>query len=317
MEPHFLQSSHWQHFQEARGRTVYVREGEGWHYRAILEPATRFSPDRLYCPYGPTVTSERSLKTAIESLKALARSVNACFVRMEPIGFEVTPSNFRLTEVDYSQPSHTWQIDLAQSEADILAAMKQNTRNVYKNYHKKGLSYWQSTDPSDISHLLTFLHTVATNNSISIHDDSYLTLQAQTLLVEGAGLLHFIEYEGSQIAAALTYESETTTYYAHAAASYEHRKLSASTALLAEIIMHAKQAGKKTCDLYGVTTSDDPQHPWAGFTRFKQSFGGHITTLSPTYDLPIRRAQYLSYAAARSGLQKARRAKRAFLKSSK
>lgn len=313
MEVHFLQTAAWQAFQEARGRTVYLREGDGWHYRAILEPGTRLSPARLYCPYGPTATSERSLKTALESLRALAQSTGACFVRVEPIGVKITPKKLGLLEVDYSQPSHTWQIDLSQPKEDLLAAMKQNTRNIYKNYHKKGLSYRQSSDPTEVKHLLSFLQEVASHNNITVHNDSYLTLQTETLLPIQAGLLHFIEFEGSPIAAALTYEDETISYYAHAGASHEHRKLSASTALLAEIIMHAKEAGKTTCDLYGITTSGDPQHRWAGFTRFKKSFGGHEVTLSPTYDLPIKRAQYRAYAASRSSIKTARKMKQLLL----
>lgn len=306
MHTHFLQSQHWQAFQEALGRIVYVREGNGWQYRAILEPGTKLSPTRLYCPYGPTATSERSLQTALASLDALARSVNACFVRVEPLGTSFDTKRLGLQEVDYSQPSYTWQIDLMQSEVDILAAMKQTTRNICKNYQKKSLSYRQSTNPEDIALLLPFLHEVAHNNAIAIHSDTYLTAQAQTLLPAGGGLLHFIEHAGSPIAAALTFEDDTTSYYAHAGASHAHRKLGASTALVGEIILDAKKRGKTTCDLYGVTPSTDPTHRWAGFTRFKQSFGGHMVELSPTYDMPTQRMRYAGYAASRSTIKKAR-----------
>lgn len=306
MHTHFLQSQHWHAFQKALGRTVYVREGNGWQYRAILEPGTKLSPTRLYCPYGPTVTSERSLQTALASLDALARSVNAVFVRVEPLGASFDAKRLGLQEVDYSQPSYTWQIDLTQPKAEILAAMKQSTRNICKNYQKKALSYRQSTNPDDIALLLPFLHEVAHNNTITIHSDAYLTTQAKILLPAGAGLLHFIEQDGSPIAAALTFEDETTSYYAHAGASYTHRRLGASTALVGEIILNAKKRGKTVCDLYGVTPSTDPTHRWAGFTRFKQSFGGSIVKLSPTYDLPIHRMRYAGYIASRSTLKKAR-----------
>lgn len=317
MKPHFLQSNHWQTFQEALGRTVYVREGNGWSYRAILEPGSKLTPTRLYCPYGPTVASERSLATALESLKALAQSVNATFVRVEPLGAQFTAKKHGLLEVNYSQPNHTWQIDLTKEKDELLRDMKQNTRNICKNYQKKGLTYRQSTDPEEISVLLGFLHAVAAHNDITIHSDKYLTEQARILLPNNAGRLHFIELDHTPIAAALTYEDETAVYYAHAGASHEHRKLAASTALLGEIIFHAQQVGKTTCDLYGVTTSKDPHHHWAGFTRFKQSFGGQLVTLSPTYDLPLKRARYASYATSRKGLAQAKKATKRILKRQK
>ena len=90
-----------------------------------------------------------------------------------------------------------------------------------------------------------------------------------------------------------------TCYYAHAGASHEYRKLSASTALLAEIIINAKKDGKLICDLYGITTSQDKNHRWAGFTRFKKSFGGYEVDLSETYDLPINKPVYKLYQAAK------------------
>ncbi|MDO4684823.1 MAG: peptidoglycan bridge formation glycyltransferase FemA/FemB family protein [Candidatus Saccharibacteria bacterium] len=299
MHPHFLQSAAWQAFQEARGRTVYYRTGDGWSYRAILEPGTTLSPTRLYCPYGPTATSPHALETALASLVALAQSCNATFVRVEPLGTQFSPTTLQLRKVQYSQPAHTWQIDLTQSQDDIIAAMKQNNRSIYRNYHKKGLSYRHSTNPTECHHLLDLLHEVAAHNNITVHSDNYLQAQANTLLPAGHGRLHFIEYEGRVIAAALTYESDTTCYYAHAGASHEYRKLAASTALLAEIIIDAKQRGKTICDLYGITTSSDPQHRWAGFTRFKKSFGGYKVTLSDTYDLPVKPLAYRLYSLAK------------------
>lgn len=314
MSPHFLQSAAWQAFQEARGRQVFERSGEGWQYRAILEPGTLLSPARLYCPYGPTITSERALATALESLRALGRSLKVGYIRIEPLGAEYDARKLKLREVSYSQPSHTLQVDLTPNKDTIVANMKQNNRSIYRNYSKKGLSYHQSDDPADIRHLLTLLHEVAASNKITVHSDEYLTQQAETLLPLKAAKLHLMRYEDDVIAAALTYHTDTTCYYAHAGASHEHRKLAASTALLAEIIMDAKKDGLEVCDLYGITTSDDPKHPWAGFTRFKKSFGGKQVDLSPTYELPLRSFHYSVYRLFKSVLKIVRSTARLLLK---
>lgn len=310
MKIHFLQSTAWQTFQESLGRKVFLREGEGWHYRAILEPGTRLAPSRLYCPYGPTATDLRTLGTAIESLKALAKSLDVTFVRIQPLGFDrekFSHEKFGLKKIQYSQPSDTWCIDLTQESSEIVANMKQNNRSIYRNYHKKGLSYRSSIDPDEIKHLLALLHKTAEKNNISVHDDTYLATQAKVLIPNNSATLHFIEYESEIIAAAMTYNSDDTCYYAHASASYKHNKLAPSTALVAEIILRAKDNGRKVCDLYGITTSTDPTHPWAGFTKFKKSFGGHLVHLSDTYDLPMKSRAYTTYSLVKQSHSLSRR----------
>lgn len=299
---HFLQSESWQKFQESLGRKVFHRAGDGWEYRAILEPA-RFGMSRLYCPYGPTAENPRALKTALDSLEALARSQKVAYLRVQPLGAEFDSATLKklgLRKIAYSQPAHTRYIDVSRPESEIIGDMKQNNRNLYRTYEKKGMSYEKSHDPEDISRLTTILRGVATQNQITVHPDSYFQSQAKVLLPIKAASLHFITYEGKTIAAALVYEDSHATYYGHAAATHKHRKLGASTALLAKIIIDAHEQGKQICDLYGVTDSNDPSHRWAGFTRFKKSFGGYEKALSSTYEYPIDKLRYRAYSTAKS-----------------
>ncbi|MBH1980489.1 peptidoglycan bridge formation glycyltransferase FemA/FemB family protein [Candidatus Saccharibacteria bacterium] len=302
IDVHFQQSEAWQVFQESLGRKVFHRSGEGWEYRAILEPA-RFGLSRLYCPYGPTAETHRALRTALASLRALARSQNAAYVRIQPLGTEFTHEDMKRLgthKIYYSQPAHTWCVDTTRSAEEIVADMKQNNRNLYRNYTKKDMSYKRSTKPADISRLTTLLHGVAAHNQISVHPDSYFIAQAKALMPIGAASLHFITYKKQTIAAALVYEDTNAHYYAHAAATQEYRKLGASTALLAAIIVDTHERGKQVCDLYGITTSENPDHKWAGFTRFKKSFGGYPQDLSETYEYPVKQLRHAAYRAARA-----------------
>lgn len=301
MKVHFLQSDAWQTFQEALGHKVFHRSGEGWEYRAILEPA-RLGMSRLYCPYGPTATSHRAFRTALASLRALAHSQKAAYVRIQPLGATFTPADLKRLgahRIEYSQPAHTWCVDVSRSTDEIVADMKQNNRNLYRTHEKKGLIYEKSNSPSDITRLTSLLHGVAAHNQISVHSDEYFQTQATALLPIDAASLHFITHEDTTIAAALVYEDAHTTYYAHAAADHEHRKLGASTALLAHIIVDAHDTGRQVCDLFGITTSDDPTHRWAGFTRFKKSFGGYEQELSDTYEYPVGHIRHAAYRTAR------------------
>ena len=293
----FLQSSAWQKFQKALGRTTLTDSGKDWSYLAIKEPGTL--NNRLYTPYGPVCTSPETFDTAVASLKKAAQLQQTTFIRVEPLA-GISPDQLRsrgFYHVKYQQlqPSHTQIIDLTQPKDDILAQMSQNSRNITRNYHKKGLVIRKSHQPDDISILTSLLSQIAVRNRITTHSDHYFQTQANSLLPIKAATLYIAELDGTPIAAALVYDSSDTRIYAHAAADDTYRKLSAGTALVGQMILDAKDDGLSYFDLYGTTESNDPNHPWAGFTKFKKSFGGHPTTYLGAWDLPLKPLAYWTY----------------------
>lgn len=294
---HFLQSDAWAHFQQSLGRTIFTDTGEGWSYQAILETG-RFNT-RLYCPYGPHAESAEAFDTALTSLKRLAKEQHVTFIRVEPTG-AITAQALKqrgLSRVTYNQlqPEHTQVIDLSPSEDEIVAAMQQNNRNLFRNYGKKGLEIHVSRNPNDIHIFTDMMHGVAARNGIRAHSDSYFKAQAEALFPTGAAQLFYVTFEGTPIASSIAYDSDATRYYAHASADDAYRKLSPGTALLAYMIVDAKRQGLRTFDLYGIAPTDDPAHPWAGFTKFKKSFGGQPLTYVGAWDLPVSRPGYLLY----------------------
>lgn len=295
---HFLQSNAWAEFQESLGRTVFHKSGDGWSYTAILEKG-RFNT-RLYCPYGPQIDTKKALTPALESLKTLGREQHVTFVRIEPLG-EVTPKrllgkNFKKVTYLQLQPQHTQIIDLKPPEEEIIAQMSSSPRNIYRNYAKKGISLHQSDRPEDIAIFTGFMHKVAARNRMTPHSDSYFEQQAKVLLANGAGKIFYATIEdGTPIAAAFVYDDAQTRYYAHSAADDDYRKLRPGTALLAHLILDAKHRGLRYFDLYGIAPTDDPSHPWAGFTSFKKSFGGTPRAYIGAWDFPLRPLQYRLY----------------------
>lgn len=305
MNQHFLQSEAWQEFQTALGREVFRHSGDGWSYLAILERGTGHT--RLYCPYGPTATNEASFEEAINSLIKLGRQHKVTFIRVEPteLSYADYLKNHRWKKVTYQQlqPEHSQILDLKQPTDQLIAQMSQPVRNIYRNYHKKDIKIHQSTNPEDIDILLTFVHQVAERTGIRPHSDDYFRQQAATLFPLNAARLWYATVNNTPIAAALIYYTDSTLYYAHAGASAlsEHRKLNAGTALLASVIIDAQSRGLTTVDLYGIAPDGaSPKHPWAGFTRFKQSFGGSGVTFGGAWDLPLRPLSYWLYRTYQS-----------------
>ena len=298
----FLQSKPWAEFQKSHGRTVVSDNGAGWSYQAVVESGTLNR--RLYTPYGPVVSTVDDFDSALTSLKAQAKSHNATFIRVEPTAGisqkQLRQRGFLPVTYNQLQPAHTQIIDLTPPRGDILAGMSQNSRNITRNYHKKGLVIQTSHNPAAITILTNLLAEMAQRTGIRTHSAAYLSAQADSLLPSGAATLYYAantDEPDTPLAAALVYDSPTTRTYAHAAASDTRRNLNAGTALLGQLILDAKDKGLSQVDLYGIAPTTDKSHPWAGFTKFKKSFGGTEKSYVGAWDLPMKPLAYRLYRA--------------------
>lgn len=302
---YFLQTPAWEDFQRALGRTVHRKSGPGWSFLAIEErnPAGKV----LYAPYGPVAESLEAFDGALAELRSLARECGAAFIRLEPVraGFDAAEAQAVLRQRGMQpapvnqQPELSWIVDLEGDFKDVLAGMKPTNRNLYRNIHKKGVTFRASQDPAEISILLDFLHMTAARNGFKPQSDEYLTQVARSLMPAGAATLFIAELDGGPIAAALAYDSADTRTYAHAALDDTHRKLSAGIPLLVTLMADAKEKGLKYVDLWGVAPEGQPDHKWAGFTAFKKSFGGREVAYPGTWDLPVNKLRYGAYQLAR------------------
>lgn len=294
---HILQSSAWSAFQQALGHTTFHASGCGWGWLAVLEKRRFLS--RLYCPYGPVFDSPEALQEALQALQACAKANGAAYVRIEPQGSLEgrTLTSLGLVPAHRTiQPRYTWIKDLRSPETTLLAEMTTTNRNLYRTAANKGLRFRASTNPADIELFLPLMHEVAGRNGITIHPDNYYRLMAKTLMPLGALTLYIAEADGQPVAASLALDSPTTRYYAHAAASGAARKLQPANPLLAHMIFEAKKRGQTRFDFYGIAPPNQPNHPWAGFTKFKQAFGGHAVNLGGTWELGIKHWTYLLYS---------------------
>lgn len=310
----FLQTPAWADFLRSLGRTVHELSGEGWSVVAVEE--TNPAGTVLYAPYGPIASTVGAFDDALAALTAKAKRIGAVCLRIEPVdaGFSAAEADALLRSRGLRpapanlQPELSWIIDLGGDFKDVLAGMKSTNRNLYRNIHKKGVTFRSTQDPAEVSVLLDFLHQTAARNGFKPQSDEYLTAVAKSLMPAGAAKLFIAELEGAPIAAALAYDSADTRTYAHAALDDTHRRLSAGIPLLVTLIADAHQQGLKHVDLWGVAPEDQPDHQWAGFTAFKKSFGGREVAYPGTWDLPIKKLRYAAYEQARKAYQLAKKA---------
>ncbi|HXH26653.1 MAG TPA: peptidoglycan bridge formation glycyltransferase FemA/FemB family protein [Candidatus Acidoferrum sp.] len=304
LNAHFLQSSEWAEFQRALKRKVLFASGEGWSWMAILEKGQLGS--RLYCPYGPTANSWQAFTKALSVLTACAKIQHVAYVRVEPQTplEEADFSDFKLVKAHRDiQPRYTFVKDLTRPENELLAEMSATNRNLYRTAGNKGLRFRSSIHPDEVAIFLGMIHEVAGRNDIVVHGDWYYKRMVEALMPLGALKLYIAEADGQPVASSLVFDSPTTRYYAHAANYAAARKLHPGTPLLAHMIFDAKAAGQTHFDFFGVSPPDEPSHRWAGFTQFKESFGGEVVDMHGTWEISVNKIFYNTYRLATKASQ--------------
>ncbi|WP_051687787.1 lipid II:glycine glycyltransferase FemX [Curtobacterium sp. S6] len=280
-----LQEDAWSQFQRSLGKRTWQLDGDGW--RALCIEEKRRVGSYLYVPYGPLCASEQALQAALRAVHGLGRRIGAWWVRVEPRNFERSAEGFdaerwseTLTRQRYRkaprdhQPANTRLIDLGAGEREIVAAMSGSNRTIYRNHSKKGLEVKTSRDPRDIEILTRFLEESARDQGIVPRSAEYLRSLAVSMMPSGAATLYSTWKEQDPLCATLVYDSPSQRLFAHAAMPARHRRLRPNQPLISTALVDAARAGQRTADLFGIAPKDQPNHPWAGFSAFKRSFGG-------------------------------------------
>ena len=307
MQIPITQSKDWQKFQDTLGETSFLEQGTDYHYLAILKktPVGNY----LYLPYGPVAKDKKSFQAALKSLNTLAKNHQAIFIRIEPQNPDFAkylPSSAKKSK-DLN-PAHTLIIDTARSREEILADVPRRTRGYFNTYPKKGLKIEVSHNPTDITHLVELQKTLAKDKGIGVFSEDYLKKQLSQPFVS----LYLVKYNPTftdehpdakaekVIAAVLIFDDTTTRYYIQAAQDKAYTKLAAPSIVVCQMLIDAHEQGIKHFDFWGIAPEDAPDsHPWKGFTKFKQSFGGQPVTYAGTYDIILSPAKYRLYQLTR------------------
>ena len=320
MHQHFLQSKEWETFEQSLGHTTFRQKSADFEYLAIKKP-TKLGP-YLFVPYGPSLKTsktdstqaQKSLQKALESLAKLAKDQKAIFIRLEPTyAFPAsTLAHMGLTKTKDIDPAHTWLLDLSPSQEDLILDFSHGTRLGHNQFPRKHLSVEVSHDPKDIKELVRLQTALAHRKGITAYDESYLESELRQPFAS-LYLVHLKDPETNTdkiVAASLFFDdaANSTRYYMQSASDPACKNLPTTVGLLCQSLFDAKAKGLKYFDFWGIAPDDAPKdHPWAGFTRFKKSFGGFAKTYSGTYDLVLSKQKYALYKALRKVNHKLRK----------
>jgi hypothetical protein len=297
---HFMQSRAWLEVQQALGDEVFAQRGEGWRWAGVVHRGRGIR--YAYSPYGPSIDDPSRLGAAVEAIRRAGATLGVDFVRIEP-DLEVAESRLAALGALASrsvQPRHTLVLDLRRPEQELRSELTSGRRRSINTATAKGITVRRTREMAEVERFIQLIRKTGERNRFDPHSAGYYRTVCRVLFERDAASLYLADVEGESVAGVIAFESPTTGYYAHAAADAERsRQIIAAAPLAWRIVLDCRAEGRAAFDFWGVIPDDTVDHPWAGLSRFKKTFGGRLVTRPGTFDLPIRPWRHRVYRAIR------------------
>jgi len=342
----FLQSEEWRKFQENVGRKTFhvsyphpspLPEGEGdfSFWANVIEHKLPIVGKYFYIPRGPVLSADAEkfliFNFQFSKIIELAKKENAGWIRFDANNKEflkfatelITEQKIVKAPHDM-QPREVFVIDIAKSEKELLAGMKEKTRYNIKLSQKKGvqiriMNYELGIKNNYLDKFINLVKITAERNKITAHPESYYREMFEVIPKENLKL-YVAEYEGKVIAANIMAFYGDTATYLHGASDNEYRNVMAPYLLQWRAIQDAKKVGYHFYDLGGVKTENhksqitnhkqiqsaswrtkfkiqNSSDSWYGITKFKTGFSPNTQAVefAGSYDIIINPIKYCLY----------------------
>jgi len=279
--------------------------------QAIIVPARRGK--HLMVSYGPV--AQRGINLFVDELKRMGKEKGCAFIRMSPfwpiraqhaaplqeLGFKSAPL--------HALAEHIWFISLeGKLEADILAGMRKNTRNLIRRAEKEGVTVTRSENPGeDLLHFLKLHEETRKRHQFTPYSDAFFRAQLEKFSAKGECALYLAHYNSEVVASSIHMIYGGETSYHHGASTQKYPKCYASYLLQWTAIKDAITRGDTIYNFWGIAPEGEGKHPFAGVTTFKRGFGGQLLELVHCVDLPLSSRYWVTY-----GIEKFRKWRRGF-----
>ena len=310
--PNIFQTEEWAKFKTETGYQKYY-DVDGVFVLQKLLPLGR---TMLYSPMiDQSQISNLKPQNYISKLKTLAKENKAIFYRAE-FDSPIIPDTEYLIRSGFTkafeemQPEHTLILNISKNEEDILAGMKQKGRYNIKIAEKHNIKVRKSRQ---VDNFYRLYEETAKRQKITYRNKQYFRALLDNLEPKGYCELFEAYVEDTRYKIQDTNINQSTNHvlasaiiafykgrvtYLFGSSSSEMRNLMAPYKLHWQIIQEAKRRGFIEYDFFGIAPDDNPNHPWAGVTRFKKQFGGNEIKLLGSWDLILRPTEYKIFKIA-------------------
>ncbi len=303
------QSALWGRFKQRFGwcpEPVYWVAGGSGGTLLSLTRATPFGP-LVYVPGAPAAPPAHGdagrlladLAPAITLQNwTFASGVRATVVRYD-LPWPVTPGepptaapDLRRAPVE-AQPTSTVLVTLLGQEDRLLARMKSKTRENIRLAHHRGVGMTvtpaAAARGAALADWYCLYRATAARYRIAAHSERYFATLFDLAASVTAPELFLLSARSQDelLGGIIVSVCGRMARFLYGASAPCGRELMANYALQWAAIRLARARRCLTYDLYGIPTSPDPSHPWAGLYRFKTGFGGEIVHRWGSWDCPM------------------------------
>jgi len=297
---HPLQSPEWGAFRKRTGvEVVSVAPG----FQMTLHPLPKLPFTIGYIPKS-SLPDENILKKLAE----VGKEKKCIFIKLEPNvlknpNYEVQSTNYELRNSPHPLfTKYSFQLDLTQTEEQLLKNMKPKTRYNIKIAQKHNVIVREETSDEDFEQYIALSKKTWQRKGFRAHGEDYHRKMWEIMHKADIAHLLIAYYQPHETAgqiplvAWILFLYKDVLYYPYGASSDQYKQTMASNLIMWEAMKWGKKHGAKLFDLWGALgPNPDPNHSWYGFHRFKEGYGGELVEFVGSYDLVINPLLYSVY----------------------
>lgn len=296
-ESGFMQSSAWAAFKRMEGyetpRFGLFEEDNLIGGGTLLHYPAKGSEGFLVCPEGPILPwndrekARDGLRKLLAVAQGLAERKGGLGLRIEPHLPPPRPSllrNWNRAPIDLN-PIHSLMLDLTLSDEELRAQMHPKGRYNLGLAARHGVQVRRSNRMQDLSVFYPLFEETGRRDDFFAEPYSFFLNLGAALFPCGQAELFLAEWQGKTLAALLVIFFGRRATYLYGGSSGQHRNVMPTYALHWAAAQAARERGCLEYDLYGYDPFGQPDHAYAGFSRFKKQFGGVRHDWIGAYDL--------------------------------
>lgn len=296
---HPLQSWEWGSAREKMGIEVLrIGEFENENLKNVYQITFHKIP---YTPFkiGYLPRSNYPSPEILQFLYDYGKKNKTIFIKIEPYVTKSKPPITNHQSLNSSPhplfPKWTIMLDLTKSEDELLENMHSKTRYNIRLAQKKGVYIKEMTNKEGFEIFAKLYFETCQRQKYFGHNYSYHKTIFNELKSKIAYVLAAF-YKDTPLSAYQIFIFNDVLYYPYGGSSDQYKNLMSSNLLMWEVVKFGQKMGAKTFDMWGsLPASYDKNNKWAGFTKFKEGYGGKFVEFIGSYDLVINKNLYNLY----------------------
>ncbi|NOY15276.1 MAG: peptidoglycan bridge formation glycyltransferase FemA/FemB family protein [bacterium] len=302
---HPLQSWEWGEFKNKRGAKV-VRMGKmidgKWHsFFQFFIHKLPLGQKLIYYPRDKMFDKEK-----IEAVMKAAQKEGAFMAKIEPYAvfnsknmdvIKEVKNKFNLKRSPHPLfPEYTLRLDLEAGEDVLWQQLHSKARYNVRLAKRKGVVVKEESTKEGVEAFVKLIKKTTGRQGFKAHDESYYFDMYEAF--KGLDVLKVLLalYDKKVIGAWVLFDWGDFLFYPYGASDYDYRRLMASNLLAWEAVLYGIRKKKKIFDLWGAAEPGfDKSHKWAGFSRFKLSYGAKYWRTIGSWDLVVNPIKYAAF----------------------